>query len=181
MATIDLIVLGMLKDQALSAYDIQKLVEYRQISQWVKISTPSIYKKVLQLEEKGYITGTTTKEGKMPEKEIYSLTESGKMEFDNLMLEISTQPIRIFLDFNAVMVNLNSLTPENRVRCICGIESSIQTLKKSLEDNLHVKENKPDIPEAGYAVLQQQYMLVQAIETWLCSVKDNEASNRARD
>ena len=37
MATIDLIVLGMLKKEALSAYDIQKLVEYRNISKWVKI------------------------------------------------------------------------------------------------------------------------------------------------
>ena len=42
MATIDLIVFGILKDQALSAYDIQKLVEYRNIPKWVKISTPSI-------------------------------------------------------------------------------------------------------------------------------------------
>lgn len=45
MSTIDLIVLGMLKDKAMGAYDIQKLVEYRNISKWVKISTPSIYKK----------------------------------------------------------------------------------------------------------------------------------------
>lgn len=60
MATIDLIVLGMLKNESLSAYDLQKLVEYRHISRWVKISTPSIYKKVLQLEEKGYITSTPT-------------------------------------------------------------------------------------------------------------------------
>lgn len=42
MATIDLIVLGILKKESLSAYDIQKLVEYRNISRWVKISTPSI-------------------------------------------------------------------------------------------------------------------------------------------
>ena len=55
MATIDLIVLGMLKKESLSAYDIQKLVEYRNISKWVKISTPSIYKKVIQLEKKGYV------------------------------------------------------------------------------------------------------------------------------
>lgn len=52
MATIDLIVLGMLKKEPLSAYDLQKLVEYRNISKWVKISTPSIYKKIIQLEEK---------------------------------------------------------------------------------------------------------------------------------
>ena len=42
MATIDLIVLGMLKKEPMGAYDIQKLVEYRNISKWVKISTPSI-------------------------------------------------------------------------------------------------------------------------------------------
>ena len=64
MATIDLIVLGMLKKEPLSAYDLQKLVEYRNISKWVKISTPSIYKKVIQLEEKGYISSHIEKEGK---------------------------------------------------------------------------------------------------------------------
>ena len=68
MAAIDLIVLGILKNESLSAYDIQKLVEYRNISKWVKISTPSIYKKVIQLEHKGYIRGNTVKEWKMPEK-----------------------------------------------------------------------------------------------------------------
>ena len=103
MATIDLIVLGMLKKEPLSAYDIQKLVEYRNISRWVKISTPSIYKKVIQLEEKGYITSVTVKEGKMPEKAVYSLTEAGEKEFESLMLGISAQPVNIFLDFNAVI------------------------------------------------------------------------------
>ena len=33
--------------------------EYRNISKWVKISTPSIYKKVIQLEEKGLISRQT--------------------------------------------------------------------------------------------------------------------------
>ncbi len=68
MATIDLIVLGILKQEPLSAYDIQKLVEYRNISRWVKISTPSIYKKVLQLEEKGLIKSTWSGRGKCRRK-----------------------------------------------------------------------------------------------------------------
>ena len=67
MATIDLIVLGMLKRESLSAYDIQKLVEYRNISKWVKISIPSICKKGIRLEEKGLFTSRKEKEGKMPE------------------------------------------------------------------------------------------------------------------
>ena len=171
MATIDLIVLGMLKDQALSAYDIQKLVEYRNISKWVKISTPSIYKKVIQLEEKGYIAGNTVKEGKMPEKAVYSLTEAGMREFEKLMLEISEQPIHIFLDFNAVIVNLDKLDASYREKCLQRIESSVAELKQYLEENPKLKEDIPDIPETGLAVLQQQYILVQAIETWLASLR----------
>ena len=44
MAAIDLIVLGMIKAQPQSAYELQKNVEYRNISKWVKVSTPSIYR-----------------------------------------------------------------------------------------------------------------------------------------
>ncbi len=69
----------------------QKLVEYRNISKWVKISTPSIYKKVIQLEEKGYISSNIVKEGKMAEKAVYSLTEAGEKQLENLMFEISAK------------------------------------------------------------------------------------------
>ena len=146
MATIDLIVLGILKKEPMSAYDIQKLVEYRNISKWVKISTPSIYKKAIQLEEKGLIRGEIVKEGKMPEKVIYSLTDAGEAEFERLMFEISEKPINIFLDFNAVIVNLDSLPPEKQKSCIAEIEENISTLKSYLEYNIQKKENEPSIP-----------------------------------
>ena len=171
MATIDLIVLGMLKKEALSAYDIQKLVEYRNISRWVKISTHSIYKKVIQLEEKGYIKSSLAREGKMPEKAIYSLTETGEKEFEHLMHEIASQPIRIFLDFNAVIVNLSQLSSEDRQSCLQDIEGNIKVLKSFLEENIREKEQDADVPETGMAVLRQQYMLAETMETWIVSLK----------
>lgn len=175
MATIDLIVLGMLKRESMSAYDIQKLVEYRNISKWVKISTPSIYKKVIQLEEKGLITSRTEKEGKMPEKAVYSLTDAGNEEFEKLMIEISCKPINIFLDFNAVIVNLESMAKEQQRECLDNIESNINVLKSYLEENISMKENAPDIPATGMAVLHQQFLLVQAIEEWIATLKNGAA------
>ncbi len=169
MATIDLIVLGMLKKEPMSAYDIQKLVEYRNISKWVKISTPSIYKKAIQLEEKGFIKSNIIKEGKMPEKAVYSLTDTGEKEFERLMLEIAANPIHIFLDFNAVIVNLNSLPLGTQKSCVTNIEKNVKTLKSYLEENIREKENIPEIPETGMAVLRQQFILVEAIEKWIAS------------
>lgn len=69
MATIDLIVLGILKKEPMEPTDI-KVMEYRKYIKMVKISTPSIYKKAIQLEEKGFIKGEIVKEGKMPEKQF---------------------------------------------------------------------------------------------------------------
>ena len=173
MATIDLIGLGMFKKEPMSAYDIQKLVEYRNISKWVKISTPSIYKKAIQLEEKGLIRSEIVKEGKMPEKAIYSLTEAGEAEFERLMFEISAKPINIFLDFNAVIVNLDSLPPVKQKSCIAEIEENVGILKSYLEDNIREKENEPSIPATGMAVLRQQYVLAEAIQEWVTSLKSN--------
>jgi len=171
MAAIDLIVLGMLKKGPMGAYDIQKLVEYRNISKWVKISTPSIYKKAIQLEEKGLIRGTIVKEGKMPEKAVYSLTDAGEKEFERLMMEIAEKPIHIFLDLNAVIVNLGSLPPESQKACIENIEKNVSALKADLEENLREKEDIPEIPETGMAVLRQQLALAETIETWVASLK----------
>ena len=71
-----------------------------------------------KLEEKGYISSHIEKEGKMPEKSVYSLTEKGKQQFEKLMLEISCKPINIFLDFNAVIVNLDSMSRERQQECL---------------------------------------------------------------
>ena len=171
MATIDLIVLGMLKKQPLSAYDIQKLVEYRNISKWVKISTPSIYKKVIQLEEKGLLQSVLVRENNMPEKAVYSLTDSGEQEFERLMGELSAQPIRMFLDFNAVIVNLDSVPLEMQKTCVANIEKNVRELKMYLEENLREKGNMPDVPEIGMAVLRQQLVLAEMIETWISTLK----------
>ena len=171
MATIDLIVLGMLKKQPLSAYDIQKLVEYRNISKWVKISTPSIYKKVIQLEEKGLLQSVLVRENNMPEKAVYSLTDSGEQEFERLMRELSAQPIRMFLDFNAVIVNLDSVPLEMQESCVASIEKNVQDLKTYLEENLREKENAPEVPEIGMAVLRQQFVLAETIGIWIEELK----------
>ena len=172
MSSIDLVILGIVLEKPQSAYDIQKLVEYRNISKWVKISTPSIYKKVIQLEEKGLITSRTEKDGKMPEKAVYTLTDAGEEEFEKLMFEISCKPISIFLDFNAVIVNLESMSKESQKECLGNIESNMNVLKNYLEENIALKENAPDVPATGMAVLRQQFLLVQAIEKWITELKN---------
>ena len=107
----------------------------------------------------------------MPEKAVYSLTDSGEQEFERLMGELSAQPIRMFLDFNAVIVNLDSVPLEMQKTCVANIEKNVRELKMYLEENLREKGNMPDVPEIGMAVLRQQLVLAEMIETWISTLK----------
>ena len=164
MSAIDLIVLGMIKEKEQSAYDLQKNVEYRNISKWIKVSTPSIYKKVVQLEEKGYIKGNVSKEGNMPEKSIYHITEKGNKYFLELMKKISAQMVNIFLDFNAVIINLEMVSPLERKELTENIEYQIRQFQKAVSG---LEKERTDIPFTGKTILKQQVLLSEALNKWI--------------
>ena len=70
-----------------------------------------------------------------------------------------------------MIVNLDNLPPETQKSCVESIEKNIKVLKAYLEENIHEKENNPEIPETGMAVLRQQIVLAEAIEKWIASLK----------
>ncbi len=86
------------------------------------------------------------------------------------MLDISRKSVNIFLDFNAVVVNLDYLPEESQRECLESIADNVGVLKAYLEENMERKEQASKIPETGKAVLKQQLILVRAIEEWLQSV-----------
>ena len=68
MSSIDLVILGIVLEKPQSAYDIQKDVDYHHFSRWTKISVPSVYRKVIQLNEKGYLKSDIVKGDKFADK-----------------------------------------------------------------------------------------------------------------
>lgn len=164
MAAIDLILLGMIKKQPQSAYELQKNVEYRNISKWIKVSTPAIYKKVLQLEEKGYLWGESVKEGRMPEKTIYRITDMGDKYFRSLMEKTAGQATRVFLDFNAVIMHLDLVSAEEGKALLGRIEEEIVAYRDFLA---HMQTERQHIPLRGRTILEQQLSVAQALTDWV--------------
>ena len=78
MSSIDLVILGMVLERPQSAYDLQKDVEYHHLSRWTTISVPSVYKKVLQLKEQGYLQSKSVKGNKAADKAIDEITDAGR-------------------------------------------------------------------------------------------------------
>ena len=51
------------------------------------------------------------------------------------------------------------------------IGDRVGELRAYLEENLREKEDAPEVPHAGMAVLRQQLLLAQAIGAWLEELK----------
>lgn len=170
MSNIDLIILGMIKQHPQSAYEIQKNMKYRNISKWVKVSVPSIYKKVLRLEEKGYISKHRQKDGNMPDKSVYTIKEKGNAYFLKLMNEVSKKEVNVFLDFNAVIVNLELVSDSEKREYIKNIKLNIIEHKNILYKNL---EERQHIPSIGKEIFNQQINLIESLEKWIGDLEES--------
>lgn len=74
------LLLGIIYDKPLNAYEITKLLNYMNIQWWYSIADSTVYITLKTLQKKKLIAGTTEKTGNMPARTIYSLTEKGQNE-----------------------------------------------------------------------------------------------------
>lgn len=73
-----IVVLGLVYETPINAYEIIKKIEKMNMKWWFPVGDSTIYATLKNLEKKKYIEGECIKEGNMPEKIIYTLTENGR-------------------------------------------------------------------------------------------------------
>lgn len=104
--SIEIMILGALMERPMSAYEMDKEMEIRNVRRWIRISSPSVYRNLIRLYDEGYADGKVVKEGEMPEKTIYSITEKGTERLRELMHKTAAQPVRVDYGFLPVTANL---------------------------------------------------------------------------
>ena len=164
MSAIDLAILGMVLERSQSAYDIQKDVDYHHFSKWTKISTPSIYRKVIQLAEKGYLQSDIVKGEKFADKAVYSITDKGRFYFEQLMNDYVNYQVPLLFDFNVVIANLNKMDKAKAMALVAQLRSNITASAKANEKDA---VRYADIPLVGRTIFDQQQLLYKALLEWL--------------
>lgn len=72
--------LGLIHEKPLNAYEITKWLGHMNVRWWFNIADSTVYATIKTLEKKGLICGNNEKIGNMPDRTVYSLTELGKNE-----------------------------------------------------------------------------------------------------
>lgn len=170
MSSIDLVILAMVLEKPQSAYDIQKDVDYHNLSRWTKISIPSVYRKVIELNKKGYIKSNIIKGDRFADKAIYSITDKGRNYFEQLMNDYSTKPVMLLFDFNVVIANLNKMDKSKALDLIKKLRENIITVSKSNDEYSNKYKN---IPLTGRTIFEQQKKLYSSLLDWLDEFEDS--------
>lgn len=161
MSTIDLIILGKIMEHPVSAYELVNILETQNLSRWVKISSQGVYRNVTILHEKGYLEGKKVKEGNMPEKTIYSITQKGDDHFNELMKKMSTRLDDFYFNFNAVIANIDKVDKKTGLSYLESIRAKIYEHKGQLNANYEYRKDKLQL--CGLAILELYHKIFNRI------------------
>lgn len=124
------ILLGLIYEKPLNAYEIIKKLNYMNVKWWFNIADSTVYSTLKALEKKNYIVGATEKVGNMPDRTVYSLSAKGKSEFQDTLRSSILQFNYDTNIFSIAAFFLNTFTPDEQSDLL---QKRIQILSKYRE------------------------------------------------
>lgn len=129
--------LGLIYEKPLNAYEIIKLLNYMNVKWWFNIADSTVYSTLKALEKKEYITGATEKVGNMPDRTVYSLSDKGKCVFQDTLRKSITQFNYDTNIFSIAAFFLNIFTPTEQRELLQERLSVLQKYREGIEKQVN--------------------------------------------
>ena len=108
-----LAVLECLSEKPMHPYEISATLRTRGKEQSIKLNYGSLYSVVESLAKQGLITAQhTTREGRRPERTVYTITEAGQAELEDWLSELLSTPTREYTSLEAGLSLVGALPPD---------------------------------------------------------------------
>ena len=109
-----LAVLVVLAERPSHPYEIATTLRQRLKHESVRLNYGSLYGVVESLERRGLIEAQETKRsGRLPERTVYRLTDSGMVEMHDWLTDLLSTPVKDYPAFQAALSFLPALPPED--------------------------------------------------------------------
>ncbi len=108
-----LAVLICLAERPMHPYEVSTTLRQRQKHESVRLNYGSLYAVVASLVKRGLIAAQgTRREGRMPERTVYTLTDAGRIELQDWLTDLLCTPVRDYTAFEAGLSFLPALPPD---------------------------------------------------------------------
>ncbi|MFN2419376.1 MAG: PadR family transcriptional regulator, partial [Candidatus Limnocylindria bacterium] len=114
-----LAVLTLLAERPMHPYEMSGTLRERAKEQSIKLNYGSLYSVVESLVRHQLIeVRETVREGRRPERTIYAITDAGRIEFVDWLSELLAIPVKEYLQFEAALSLMPTLTPDEVMRLL---------------------------------------------------------------
>jgi DNA-binding PadR family transcriptional regulator len=134
-----LAVMNLLMERPMHPYEMKLKMKERGHDQVIRLKGGSIYDTVVRLEAGGFIKSQApSREGRRPERTVYSITDTGRDEITAWLRELLAQPVNDYPQFAAALAFFAALDKAEVVRLLqvrtAMLESQIAGTEKGLEN-----------------------------------------------
>lgn len=129
----ELLFLGLLKEGPKHGYEIKRLIE-EELFPFVGLKVKSIYYPLKKMEKLGLVKKDVGREGKWPEKFVYSLTNKGEKIFDHLITDSFLSIERPYFNIDLSLYFLQYVDKPIAKRQLRGRVIFLRRIKRDLEN-----------------------------------------------
>jgi DNA-binding PadR family transcriptional regulator len=164
-----LAVLATLVERPMHPYELATLLRERGKDESIKIQWGSLYTVVQNLEKHGFVEAAgTARQGRRPERTVYSITRAGRAELDDWLRELVGEPEPEFTAFEAALSVLGVLPPDEVIDLLVKRADAIEAHIASRREQL--REVAQTVPRLFLVEIEYKLAIAQAEADWVRSL-----------
>lgn len=173
MTESELTILSLVAEKPCHGYEIQQVIDERDLREWLAIGFSSIYYILNKLERQGLLTSTLDIHGPGPARKIYQITDAGRGLLQTAILERLSQVRSFGSGFELGLANLNAMSPRQVYKALSQHHTSLLKRVDNLEKAWarHQQEDHP-LQDHTHALYTYSLSVAHAELNWFTQFLD---------
>jgi DNA-binding PadR family transcriptional regulator len=157
--------LGLLSERPMYAYEIEKIIEERNMRYWTEISFSTLYYELKKLEEKKLVTANIQLSANNVAKKIYKINTDGKKILKEKIMNLLSKMEKIVWQVDLGMANICLL---NQQETEIAFTKYIESINEAVEmyKNLLDFFKKHTYPDSDCSLAERPIMHLQIEKKW---------------
>ena len=166
MTNSELAILGLVVERPRHGYEIEQVIEDRNMRNWTEIGFSSIYYLLKKLERSGWVSSELQARGSGgPQRRVYSATRLGRAAWRDESLEALARPQRASPGFLLGLAALPALAADEVVG---ALEEHAARLERRRQRMHEARERSgPEMPKNALAMFEYSEALIAAELAWV--------------
>jgi DNA-binding PadR family transcriptional regulator len=168
MTNAELTILSLVAEGPRYGYEIQSIIDERELRDWLAIGSSSIYYVLNKLESQHMLTSELHESESGPARKVYRVTEAGRGVLQTAIADLLSQSPVIGSGFELGLANLSALGPTQVYRALMkretDLEQRLESAQQTWKRHQHVEDTALDDTRALYT---HALTVMQAELDWL--------------